>query len=584
MKSEFRGWVLLAAVLYAVVFFTWTWPLGAHFTDAFPAMPHGDASIYVWNVWHFREAVLAGSNPFYTNWLLYPQGASLLMHAYVPIIGLFNLLIGQELLSINLFMLGSYVLSGTGAYLLCRRWVRHPLLCWLAGLVFAYSPYKLLRLQGHYNLVLTATVPFYILAFLRAFEWEAGQLWPRVKSWPAVALCGGLGLLTLLSDYYVLFGLLYFSLAYALWFWLRLEHINWRRPRTWLWLAVGVAGSHFAIRLLRLAGPPDNGGFWWGGDVAGYLAPPAASRYLDFAWAQRLHSNPAVFNTPNSIENVMFLGYTLPLLGLLLVFWPGRAASARRLDAAGRPLAWVLLFFVLLTLPGLRIFGKNLLNLPTSILHFIPFFNNIRCPTRWVMVVGLLLPIVVFAALEAWWQPRLSRGLQWSLGLLLLGCVALEFWPQSLPVYAATELPAVYKAAARQPGTTLLPLPVGLLDGHRQLGIVQPEIFFYQTRHRKKLPAAYFSRIAQERFQEFEQDPVMRTVLALQQAPADTLFAPPLPAQVAAFRRHFGASMLVVHPDWRNGPAHRYLRLVFPDFVERTFPDGYVLLAPATKN
>ncbi|TGE20603.1 hypothetical protein E5K00_21655 [Hymenobacter aquaticus] len=581
MKSESRGWLLLVAALYAVVFLAWTWPLGAHLADGFPAMPHGDAAIYVWNVWHFREAVLAGSNPFYTNWLLYPQGASLVMHAYIPIVGLFNLLIGQELLAINLFLLLSYVLSGTGGYLLSRRWVRHPLLGWLAGLVFAYSPYKLLRLQGHYNLVLTATVPFFVLAFLRAFEWEDGWRWPRVKSWAAVGWCCALGLVTLLSDYYVLFGLLYFALAYALWFWLRLGQIRWQRPRTWLWLALGIVGSHVAIRLLRLAGPSDNGGFWWGGDVLGYLVPPAASRYLDVAWAARLHSSPAIFNTPGSIENVMFLGYTLPLLGLVLALWPGRPASARHLDAAGRPLAWVLLFFVLLTLPGLRFFGKDLLNLPTSILHFIPFFNNIRCPTRWVLLVSLLLPIVVFSALEAWWQPRLRRGPQWSFGLLLLGCVALEFWPKPTPVQYATELPAVYKAAAKLPGAAMLPLPVGLLDGHRQLGIVQPEIFFYQTRHRKKLPAAYFSRIAEERFREFEQDPVMRTLLALQQAPADTVAAPPLPAQAAAFRRHFGPALVVVHPDWRNGPAHRYLRLVFPDFTERTFPDGYVLLAPA---
>ncbi|GAA3935234.1 hypothetical protein [Hymenobacter algoricola] len=581
MKLKFWGPVLLATLLYVVVFFAWTWPLGGHLASAFPAVPHRDAYIFLWNVWHFREAVVSGTNPFFTDWLLYPTGASLVMHAYTPLIGLVNLLVGNEMLAVNLTMLGSYALSGTGAYLLCRRWVRSPVLSWLAGLIFAFSPYKLQRLPEHYNLVLTAAVPFYVLAFLAAFQWEAGRFLPVIRSRKAVAWCFGLGFVTLLSDYYVLFGLLYFSLAYALWYWLRLGQISWRRPRPWLVLIVILILSHIAIRLLRLSKLSDNGGFWWGGDVIGYLAPPQTSRWLDFAWARSLYVNPKIYNMPDTLENVMFLGYAIPLLGLGLALWPRRAASVRRLDADGRPLAWVLLFFVMLTMPALQIFGKQRLNLPTGILHFIPFFNNIRCPTRWVMMVSLLLPVVTFSALEAWWQPRLRPGLQWALSLFLLGCVAVEYWPKPLPVTYNAGLPPVYREAARLPGKVLFPIPVGLLDGRRLLGVMEPENFFYQTRHRKKLPTAYFSRIDEARFADFDQDPVMHTLLALQKAPADTVFAAPRPAQAAAFRRHFRPDLLVINPAWRNSPAHRYLRQVFPDFAERTFPDGYVLLAPA---
>ncbi|WP_092670958.1 hypothetical protein [Hymenobacter arizonensis] len=123
-------------------------------------------------------------------------------------------------------------LIGCRGYWLARRWIQSPWLCLLAGFVFAYSPFKLQRLTQHFNLQFTATIPVYILVFMRAFEFPEGQFLPRVRSWYAVAGCFVLGLFTVLNDYYVLFGMLYFSLAYASWYWLRLGQMRWRAGRT----------------------------------------------------------------------------------------------------------------------------------------------------------------------------------------------------------------------------------------------------------------------------------------------------------------------------------------------------------------
>ncbi|GAA3957618.1 hypothetical protein GCM10022407_01250 [Hymenobacter antarcticus] len=576
------GWGALLAVAfsYSAVFLAWTWPLGTQLATAFPAVADHDGYMQIWSVWHFREMLLSGHNPFYSDWLLYPEGASLLMTTYTPIIGLLNVLVGNEMLALNLMLLGQYTLSGVGAWLLVRRWVRQPLLQWLAGFVFAFSPYKMLRLPEHYDLVLTATVPFFVLAFLRAFEFRAGRLWPLVRSWGAVAACLGLGLLTLFSDYYITFALLYFSLGYALWFWLRLGEINWRQWRSWLVLAGILLVSHIALRLLRLAGVPDNGGFWWGGDVVSYFMPPPNSYWLDVAWAQRLFINAGVYTMPGSIENIMFLGFALPLLGLAVCCWPGKQVSTRQQDPQGRPLAWVLLFSVMLTLPALRIFGKSLVNLPTGFLHLIPFFNNIRCPTRWVLLVSLLLPLVVFAALEArWthWQPRW----QWVLSAVLLVAVSGEYWPVAPPLASSAALPPAFRAVAALPGKALLTIPVGLVDGKKQVGKVELVNFLYQPHYRKKLLSAYLSRIPDARFEAFERgDSVLRMLLRLQQAPADTTVRPPSVAAARAFRQHFQPAAVLISPDWRGGAAHRYIRAAFPDFTEEHFADGYVLLRP----
>lgn len=584
LQPTLRTWpaVLAVALSYVAVYLAWTWPLGAQLATAFPAVPDRDGYMQLWNVWHFRDVLLSGHNPFYSTWLLYPEGASLLMHTYTPIVGLFNVLVGNEMLALNLMLVAQYALSGLGAWLLARRWVQQPLLAWLAGFVFAFSPYKMLRLPEHYNLMLTATVPFFVLAFLRAFVFAPGRLLPAIGSRAALAWCFVIGLITLLSDYYITFGLLYFSLGYAVWYWLRLGQINWRTRRPWLFLGGILIVSHVAIRLLRLAGVPDYGGFWWGGDLASYLMPAPNSRWLAFEWVPRLYANPKVYNMPESIENVVFLGFALPLLGLAVALWPGaKPASARHADPQGQPLAWVLLFSFMLTLPAVRVLGKTLLNLPTAFLHFVPFFNNIRCPTRWVLLVSLFLPLVVFAALEARWT-RWLPGARWGLSLAVAVAVACEYWPVPPPLASSRALPPAFRAVAALPGETLLTVPVGLVDGGRQVGKVELVNFLYQPYYRKKLLSAYISRIPSARFDAFENNhPLLRTLLRLQAAPADTLVAAPLATEVRAFRQHFKPAAVLISPQWRNGAAHRYIRAAFPDFTEQAFADGYVVLRPS---
>ncbi|WBO84267.1 glycosyltransferase family protein [Hymenobacter yonginensis] len=584
MPNTNTGWRLaLVVASYLAVFVAWTWPLAAHLSTTFPAFADQDGYLELWNVWHFREQVAAGHNPFYSTWLLYPEGAGLWLHAYIPIVGMVNVLINNEMLALNLALAAEYALSGAGAWLLARRWLRQPALAWLAGLFFAFSPYKTVRLPYHYNLVLTATVPFYLLAFLSAFRFEPGRFWPQVRSWKAVAACFGLGIITLFSDYYVLFALLYFSLAYAAWYWLKLGSINWRHRRPWLILAGVLVVSHLVIRLMRLRDVPDNAGFWWGGDLAGFFLPADNSRWLNFDWAQQIYHNPKIFNMPGSVENVMFLGYAVPLVCALAALWPRRLASVRNLDHQGRPLAWVLLFFVLLTLPALRVLGHIKLNLPNGLLHFIPFFNNIRCPTRWVLMVTLLLPIVGFGALEAAWDASHRPVLRALLSGVLVLVVLVEFWPVPPPLDSSRKMPAAYRAVAALPGEALFTVPFGLVDGYRQLGKVELRSFLHQPYYRKKIPSAYISRVGAEQFARFEADTVVHALLALQRAPADTTFTAPSATAAARFRQHYQPAAVLVSPTWRDGPAHRYLRAVFPDFAEQRFPDGYVVLAPRKK-
>lgn len=569
------------ALLYALLLLWWAWPLFAHFDSGFLGLPGGDANQYVWNAFNFRRQVLHGANPWFTPLLLHPQGTSLVMHTYTPLIGIVNLLVGQELIATNLVVALSFVLSGLGAYRLSARWLHNPVLRLVAGVAFAFSPYKLAHLPEHYHLLLTATVPFYLDAFLDAFAWQEGRWLPRVRRWPAVWLCAALGVLTLLSDYYTLFGLLYFSAGYAAYFGLKLGQLQWRRWQTWVALAAILAGSHVVSRVLKLKDVPDNAGFWWGGDVAGYLLPPLNNQWLRTPFTDDLHRS-AIFNAPGSVENVMFMGYALPLLLLLGIGYWARARRTAAAPAAPpdwRPLPWLLLLFVMLTLPEVRVFGKGTLRLPTGLLHYVPFFNNIRCPTRHVAVVSLLLPLVALPLWELWLQRRLRPAAQFATAVGLLVVVLFEFQPVPPPVRTLAEVPRVYRAVAALPGAAVFSIPFGLLDGYRQLGRMNPDQLFYQTRHAKALPGAYISRVPAATFAAFEQEPVLAALLRLQATP-DTLPPTVAPAQVQAFLRAHQPVAFVVSPEFRNQPVHRYLRQLMGPFgyIQEQVLDGYVLL------
>ncbi|MDO7884706.1 hypothetical protein [Hymenobacter cheonanensis] len=583
------GWrsLLLAGLAYAALFFWFSWPLGRQWSTAFVGNPHSDANQYIWNAWNFQHQVAAGHNPFFTPMLLYPQGTGLWLHTYTPVLGALNVLLRQEFWAVNVGLLLSFVLSGLGAARLAGRWVRQPLLCALVGFVFAFSPFKLAHWAEHYHVLLTATVPFYILAFLDGLAFAPGRWVPQVRSRRQVAWAIVLLLITLFSDYYTLAGLLWFSAGYAAWWGLRLGELSWRRWQPWAGLVIVFVLGHFISRGLALAGLDDKAGVWWGGDLAGYLVPPNDSRWLATPATQAFWQSPRLHN-PASTENVSFLGYLLPLLALgLAVAARRRPGAAAPVPAETRPFWFLLALFILLTMPELRWHGKDLLRMPTSIVHFVPFLNNIRCPVRYVMLASLLLPLAASIGLDGWLRRWPAAG-QWAVaGALLLG-VLLEFQPTPRALIRTADVPVAYRVAAAGGGPVVFPIPLGLLDGYRQVGHMDAQELFYQTVHGQALRGGYLSRVPAATFAAFAHEPVLRTLLLAQEHPDSLALQPaPTPAEVLAFRQRYPAAVFVVHPPQAGQPAYQLLRrwLLPAGYIEQVVPayeGNYVVLKPGS--
>ncbi|NML67013.1 hypothetical protein HHL22_17540 [Hymenobacter sp. RP-2-7] len=581
-------WLLLAALLYAGLVAWYAWPLPLAVSSAFVGEPGGDANQYLWNAWNFQRQVALGHDPMRTPLLLYPPGSSLWLHTYTPVLGVLNLAVRQPYQAINLGLLLSFVISGVGAAWLAGRWVRQPLLCVLVGFAFAFSPYKLAHWPEHYHLLLTAAVPFFVAAYLAAWGFEAGR-WPHLRNAWALAVATGLLLLTLLSDYYTTAGLLYFAGGYAAWWRLQLGAISWRRWQPWVVLVAVLALGHFASRGLALLGADDFGGLYWGGDLGTYLVPPLHSRWLGTAASRAFWHQPRL-PVQASPENVAFLGYLVP--GLVLASLVARARRPAQpgalppLPTVLRPWPALGLLFVLLTIPELRWAGHDLLRLPTSLVHFVPFFNNIRCPTRLVMMAALLLPLLAALGLDQWLASRAAVW-RWSVPLLLLAGVFVEYQIESYPLVRAADVPRAYRLAGQQPGAVLFALPLGLGDGGRQVGVFSPAQLRYQTQHGKALRGAYLSRLSAATFATFAHEPVLRTLLLAQRHPDSLALVPgPTPAELAAFGRRYGQPVFVVEPHYYQAPAHQLLRqwLLPRGYREQVVADSagcFALLLPA---
>ena len=567
-------WLILPglAVFYTVVFLVYTYPLLHHFSDGFPGQDTGfsDANQYIWNVYNLKKALHEGSNPLHTDLLLYPKGASLLFHTYTPIMGLIGMFFSNDIVAVNAVLLLSFVLSAIGAFYLSRKLVPNFLLAVITGLIFAFSPYKMAHLLEHYHLMLTATIPFFVLSFLKAFRFEPGRWRLQVLSRKYVLLCLLLGIIAFLSDYYTVFFMLYFSAAYALYFWLNIGSINWRKPKPWLITVAVFVASGVLVKLLKKWGVDDKGGLWWGGDVAGYLLAPDNNYWLSNPVTEKIYATEKIFNNPSSVENVVFLGYTLLLLVVLAFFWRRQFGA----EAYIKPFIFLAVLFWFITMPEMSVFGKVWFRNPTALLHYIPFFNNIRCPTRAVVMLTLFLPIVCFYFLNLWLKrkPALNK----IVPVLLLIVIFLEFQPKAYPLISKNNMPKAYREAARAKGEVLFVFPFGMRDGFQEKGKFVLNDLFYQTQHHKKMPGAYISRINQEEFDEFDKDPVMH---AFMQMETDSTFLPKMPtvSERENFLNRYKPDIFLITPRMRNPHIDAYLEQLLPKEFEEKKIANYVL-------
>jgi hypothetical protein len=149
-----------------------------------------DTSLFAWFFEWPLVALSHGHNPFYSSAMFHPQGINLLSNTSVtawtflllPVTALFG-----PVASLNVALVLAPALSGLAAMWVARRWTGSAAAGFVAGALYAFSPFVLFQAAGAHLMVTSLVVPPLVLACLDELFWR------RRRSPVAVGLAlGGL--------------------------------------------------------------------------------------------------------------------------------------------------------------------------------------------------------------------------------------------------------------------------------------------------------------------------------------------------------------------------------------------------------
>jgi hypothetical protein len=473
--------LVLYTALTALLFRFWLPTLG---TDLIG--PPEDNLQEFWNTWY--GAIAADPGHFLATRLLrFPEGTPLVYHSFaypqVAAVALWARLTGASAEALvpaqNLTLLASFPLAAAGAYYVARHFTGSALASLAGGFVFAFNPSHIEHVMHHAHVSQIEFIPYFVLVYLTAL---------RRRSVALVCLAIALYALCALSCWYYLFYCAYFVVFHSLFIAVR--------ERTW------PAGWSLAVPVLTLAGVVvllspllvpmvraalgsasvyQPGGDLYVADVAAYLAFPPFHALGDAA--RGIYARLGT----NEWEGTVYIG----IVNLLLVGW--LAWSRRELDR--RLLAYLLavsvLFAVLASGDSLHILGHRTVPMPGAVLSRLPFFKNVRTPSRAMVFVYLFLGVAVSYALAQ--LGRRARGLPARAAVVAASVLLVADFAPAHPLPVTPRVCPAGLAVIRddpERGFGVLDLPSGTPRGYLAGNVYM----FEQTCHGRPIMQGNISR------------------------------------------------------------------------------------------
>ncbi|OGG17597.1 hypothetical protein A3D78_05075 [Candidatus Gottesmanbacteria bacterium RIFCSPHIGHO2_02_FULL_39_14] len=466
--------VLLPLIFYFIFFLILTYPLitrfSTHlFTDA------GDGLQNVWNLWWVNKAITQlHTSPWYTNYLHYPSGTSLLAHT----LNAFNGLLSIPLLKFftlvkthNIIVIFSFVMAGLTAFWLCWYFTKSLPASYIGGYIFTFSSYHFTHTTGLLQQVSLEWLPLFILSW---------YIFINKPSLLSAHICALTLFLLILVDYYFFFYslligiilLIFHLLQKAKQFISSIKIIHIIVFITTFSLTSGVLlfsffkllssdvlmGIHdakaYSLDLLALFIP---GGFW------------------RFASLTKLYWSE--LSARNIAEESVYIGISVTIL--LVYLWFNR----KKLSINVSPWYFILIFFAILSLgPVLHIWGKEIPVIPmpyTYLEKIIPVVKQSGVPIRMTVIVTLVAALLSSIAASLLLKKKLYPELFFLLLLLFI-----EYLPKQI-VTTKPSVPTYIDVLKNAPGNTGI---IDLVsDPHWSL--------YYQTIHQKPLAFGYISRL-----------------------------------------------------------------------------------------
>jgi len=505
--TRFLGVALLLFTLLTAVM---TYPQMLHMRDA--VHDPGDPLMVTWVLaWVAHQLPLAPGRLFDAN-IFYPERNTLAYSETLLVPGAIAAPLHwagvSPIVVYNLVFLSGFALSGVGVALLVRRLTGCVGASILAGIVFAFAPYRIDH-YAHAQLQQTQFVPLAFWAFHRLLDTR------RVRDGVVLGLTVAGQMLSCM--YYGLFLIPYMAVVCG-------TILIARKQVTKQTLVALAAGAVVSAAVMIPAGRAYIGARRVVGERGlqevmdgsalprNYLALPEVNLLYGDAFAR--------FRDP---ERRLFPGFVAVALALLAV-WPPLSATR-----AAYALGLLIAFDVSLGFNGLLY--RALYD------YFLPF-RALRIPARMgIMVVFSLAVLGGYGSArigEMMRQARRRQAIFVAIGLALL----LEYASKPLPLWSApTTPPGAYADIVRDRGDSPTAVLFEFPTGHME----DPEYLYYSTFHWQYLVNGYSG---------FFPPSYMKVTKAVANFPDATAFD--------AIKSH-GARYIVVHGEWLYGARYEEL-------------------------
>jgi hypothetical protein len=544
------SWACLLVLFYVALTCLFTYPLVFEIGTHHVGEARGDAKGYLWNYWWTKRALIdLGTSPFETDAIFHPIGIGLAFHTlgflqgleFIPLSYVFS-----DVTAANLVVLWTFPASALATYALARAAGAGVAGSFLAGVAFAFCPYRLARLAGHYDLLGTEWIPLYLLALWKLAGSERTSI-PRIlAAGTAAAACG------YTASTYLVFLACFTAIFLA--FRPRLA------PRA---LAAAAVTAVLLFPWLRQAVvdrtgwsyPPYPGADRYVADLAGYVTPSPRQNLLGSVAGRAFDRNLT--------ETTVFAGYLVLAAGLAAL------VLRKRIPGASFWLVSAAVFFVLSLGSSLRVGGRATgFPLPFALFTKMPLLDELRAPSRFSVLTMLSLSILLALV---WTHLSRGRRREWLPSLGAGGILILEYLSLPAPRFDAA-VPSFYRDMAALPDGTVIEVP-----GIEQAPV---ETMHHQTFHRKPILIGTAARIPREKSEYYLGLPLVRPLIDLRKGKID-LEASLLEREresAPEVARFLGLGYFVVDRGYEKRGVVSYLEQVLP--VDRWYEDeDFVVLA-----
>lgn len=430
------------------------WQL-AHTAPAFHGFAN-DALIYVWALAHVSRTLFTDTLHLFHAPIFHPAALTLAYSDHMigqALVGLpVWLASGNPLLELNLLVLASYVLGGAAAYAYARALGAGALAAFVAGLVFAFNPYRFhspLWLQ----VLFTPFVPLALLGWLRFVERGSAGAW---CAWVACWTLHGLMGMYLGLYFTIVMGVLVVFTAVAA-----------PRPRDRRLLA-GLAAAPLATGLLLA---PSLWPYVVLRTTQGHVRTTGLDTLLEFFLPGPGTASALALGTEQ-------LGRFGPGLAVWALAAVGLAAAGRGGTPGGLPATFVRRAHLL----GLAT-TLALVLVPIRWQQLVPGLDMVRATNR-----AFYLSLFFLGLFAADGVDRLVRGPRArAIGVALLLVLLADMGTpprERLALPVAADMPEAYRVLRDLPDDAVV---YERVDGPEPLG----RAMYFQTFHRKRMPTGY---------------------------------------------------------------------------------------------